>query len=186
MKELDDVLAAHASAEQSGDPCLLATLVRVDGSSYRALGARMLVTSSGLRTGSVSGGCLEAEIAKKGWWLTANGPRVQQYSTSGDGDSGMPFGMGCNGTLSVLLQRIDPKLSDTLFRLHQLRVRRERVSFATALSGQHTGAQRLYPDEQSGPTSDSSLLGRPEVSEALKRVASRAGRSTSSWRTRRF
>lgn len=176
MKELDDVLGAHTSAERDGDSCMLATLVKVDGSSYRAVGARMLVTSRGLRAGSVSGGCLEAEIAKKGWWLAANGARVQRYSTAGDGDSGLPFGMGCNGTLSVLLQRVDSELADLLFRLHQLRVSRKRIAFATVLNGPHTGTQRLYPDDQLDSTSTSGLLHSPEISTALRRVADQ-GRS---------
>ncbi len=65
----------------------------------------MLMTSSGRRAGTISGGCLEAEVQKKAWWLTETGPSVQRYSSFYDDDSEMPYGLGCGGTVSVLLER---------------------------------------------------------------------------------
>src|SRR5437773_11289256 len=41
----------------------LATVVRVEGSSYRRPGARMLICEDGTRAGSLSAGCLEDEVA---------------------------------------------------------------------------------------------------------------------------
>jgi hypothetical protein len=55
------------------EPALLTTVVRVSGSAYRSLGARMLILPNGQRIGSVSGGCIEGEIAKKAWWWTEVG-----------------------------------------------------------------------------------------------------------------
>jgi xanthine/CO dehydrogenase XdhC/CoxF family maturation factor len=65
----------------------------------------MLLTRSGQRAGTVSGGCLEAEVAKKAWWLTASGPGIQRYSSFFDDDSPMPYGLGCGGTVHLLLER---------------------------------------------------------------------------------
>lgn len=65
----------------------------------------MLLTSSGERAGTVSGGCLEAEITKKAWWLTEQGPSIQRYSSFFDDDGDMPYGLGCGGTVIVLLER---------------------------------------------------------------------------------
>ncbi len=65
----------------------------------------MLLTRSGQRAGTISGGCLEAEVAKKAWWLTENGPTIQAYSSFFDDDSPMPYGLGCGGTVHVLLER---------------------------------------------------------------------------------
>ena len=59
---------------------MLATVVEVEGSSYRKPGARMLMAPDGRRAGTVSGGCLEAEVARRAWWLTDSGPRVERYS----------------------------------------------------------------------------------------------------------
>ena len=64
-----------------GEAAALATLVRVEGSSYRKVGARLLIARDGSYAGSVSGGCLEAEIVRKAQWLTRSGATVEHYST---------------------------------------------------------------------------------------------------------
>ena len=98
--------APHGAAlGLASDEICLATVVAREGSAYRRPGARMLLTSSGLRAGTVSGGCLEAEIAKKAWWLTEKGPSIQRYSSFFDDDNDMPYGLGCGGTVIVLLER---------------------------------------------------------------------------------
>ncbi|AXC09586.1 Xanthine and CO dehydrogenases maturation factor, XdhC/CoxF family [Acidisarcina polymorpha] len=83
----------------------LATVIRVAGSSYRKPGARMMITRSGLRVGTVSGGCLEGEVSKKIWWLTEGGPAVKDYNTAYDDDSQANHGLGCDGVVSLLLER---------------------------------------------------------------------------------
>jgi xanthine/CO dehydrogenase XdhC/CoxF family maturation factor len=105
MSELKRILDLWKRASAEGDEICLATVVAIEGSAYRRPGARMLLTSSGQRAGTVSGGCLEAEIAKKAWWLTENGPSLQRYSSFFDDDGDMPYGLGCGGTVLVLLER---------------------------------------------------------------------------------
>ncbi len=106
MGETREILATWRRAESRGERVCLATVVRVEGSSYRKPGARMLVTTGGERAGTISGGCLEAEVGRKCWWLTANGPVVEQYQSSFDEDGGgVPWGLGCGGTVWVLLEQ---------------------------------------------------------------------------------
>lgn len=105
MSELHRILDLWKRARADGEEVCLATIVAFEGSSYRKPGARMLMTRSGLRAGTISGGCLEAEIAKKAWWLTENGASIQRYSSFFDEDTGVPFGLGCGGTVVVLLER---------------------------------------------------------------------------------
>ncbi|HVT99916.1 MAG TPA: XdhC family protein [Acidobacteriaceae bacterium] len=105
MSELRRILDLWKRASAANDEICLATVVAVEGSAYRRPGARMLLTSSGQRAGTVSGGCLEAEIAKKAWWLTEQGPSLQRYSSFFDDDGDMPYGLGCGGTVIVLLER---------------------------------------------------------------------------------
>src|ERR1700741_4008396 len=107
MSELQQIVALWRSAKARQEEVCLATVVRVDGSSYRKPGARMLFTRSGQRAGTISGGCLEAEVTKKAWWLTEKGPTVQRYSSFFDDDSSAPYGLGCGGTVHVLLERGD-------------------------------------------------------------------------------
>ncbi|EJF07902.1 XdhC family protein, partial [Pontibacter sp. BAB1700] len=61
MKELQDIVEAYELARQEGKQAALATVVQVQGSSYRRPGARMLVTEDGQLTGAISGGCLEGD-----------------------------------------------------------------------------------------------------------------------------
>ena len=105
MAELREILELWRTARAQGEDLCLATVVRVEGSAYRKPGARMLLTSGGRRAGTISGGCLEGEVQKKAWWLTEAGPTVQQYSTFFDEDSEMPYGLGCGGTVLLLLER---------------------------------------------------------------------------------
>ncbi len=109
MGETAQILALWRRARERGEKACLATVVHVEGSSYRKPGARMLVTSGGERAGTISGGCLEAEVSRKTWWLTTGGAAVQQYQSSFDEDgTGVPWGLGCGGTVWLLLEQ-DPE-----------------------------------------------------------------------------
>ena len=63
MSEIRRILDLWSRAKANGEEVCLTSIVGVEGSSYRKPGARMLLTSGGLRAGTLSGGCLEAEIA---------------------------------------------------------------------------------------------------------------------------
>jgi len=108
MSELKQILDLARRADAAKEDLCLATVVGIEGSAYRRPGARMLLTASGLRAGTVSGGCLEGEIAKKAWWLTAQGPALQRYSSFFDDDGDLPYGLGCGGTVIVQIERGEP------------------------------------------------------------------------------
>ena len=87
-----------------GNAVALATLVRVEGSSYRRTGARLLIAANGDYAGSISGGCLEAEVTRKAAWLVRAGAVVERYSTLFDDTAEIPYGLGCGGTVDLLLE----------------------------------------------------------------------------------
>jgi xanthine dehydrogenase accessory factor len=89
---------------EHGNAAALVTLVRVEGSSYRRPGARLLVTSDGSSIGGISGGCLEAEVARKARWAARSGAIVERFSTAFDDTSEIPYGLGCGGTLDLLIE----------------------------------------------------------------------------------
>lgn len=105
------LLGALRALEHDNGQAVLATVVKVEGSAYRRPGARMLIPLYGGTVGTISGGCLESEVAKKAWWLTDGGDAVvRRYSTAtedddDDQDAALTFGLGCNGTVHVLLER---------------------------------------------------------------------------------
>jgi len=65
MKEIKDIIKSYELAEKAGLKTALATVVRVEGSSYRRPGARMLICENGQLTGAISGGCLEGDALRK-------------------------------------------------------------------------------------------------------------------------
>lgn len=108
MSEAQRIVALTHRARARADRLCLATVVHVEGSAYRKPGARMLVTSGGERAGTISGGCLETEVSRKAWWLTRNGPCLERYSSFADEDGAVPWGLGCGGTVSLLLEQGEP------------------------------------------------------------------------------
>lgn len=104
MGDIEQILSLWRELDSAGSDYVLATIVEVQGSNYRRPGARMLLAADGRRAGTVSGGCLEAEVARRAWWLTENGPSVGRYSTLED-DGDMPYGSGCGGVVFILLER---------------------------------------------------------------------------------
>src|SRR5438105_12173791 len=106
MRELRLLLDAAARLTARGEEGVLATVVRVEGSTYRRPGARLLVTRGGEWVGGISGGCLEGDVVRKAWWRTENGPAVVTYDSTADDETAWQFGLGCNGVVHVLLERL--------------------------------------------------------------------------------
>jgi xanthine/CO dehydrogenase XdhC/CoxF family maturation factor len=145
MTDLERILALWREFEAAGADYVLATVVQVEGSSYRKPGACMLLSSDGRRAGTVSGGCLEAQVAQRAWWLTADGPTIQRYSTL-DEDGDLPYGSGCGGVIYLLLER--RATSAPLLRaLEQAFIRRVPFAVATILEGAQLGLRAF-----AGPT----------------------------------
>jgi xanthine dehydrogenase accessory factor len=65
MKEIKAIISAYDGIDKATTNAALATVVRVDGSSYRRAGARMLVRDDGVWVGGISGGCLEGDALKR-------------------------------------------------------------------------------------------------------------------------
>ena len=89
---------------REGGEFVLATLVHVEGSSYRRTGARLLMAADGRYAGAISGGCLEADLMRRARWAVREGAVVQRYSTLFDDTAEIPFGLGCGGVVDVLLE----------------------------------------------------------------------------------
>jgi len=107
MKELEDIVKAFDVAQQAGIQTALATVVLVEGSSYRRAGARMLVTEDGQLTGAISGGCLEGDALRKARLVMAQQqPMLVTYDTTDDDDAKLGVGLGCNGIIHILIEPV--------------------------------------------------------------------------------
>jgi xanthine dehydrogenase accessory factor len=110
MKEIKTILEAYDQIDFGKNKAALVTVVRVEGSSYRRAGARMLVTEDGQWIGGISGGCLEGDALRKARLAMAqNKPTLITYDTTGDDPFQIGVGLGCNGIIDVLIKPLEPE-----------------------------------------------------------------------------
>lgn len=110
MKEIKQITEAYQNIDFSKTKAALATVVRVEGSSYRRTGARMLVLESGEWIGGISGGCLEGDALKKARLaMSQNKATLITYDTTDDDPYQIGVGLGCNGIIDVLITPLDPQ-----------------------------------------------------------------------------
>lgn len=124
MKELPAILSDLAAAPRT--PRALATLVTVEGSSYRRAGARLLVGRNGHRIGSISGGCLEADVIEHAHRVMDDGvARTLLYDTTEENDLVWGVGLGCHGIVRVLIERLPEEPAWARLMRENFRLRRE-------------------------------------------------------------
>src|SRR5215510_13887889 len=107
MKELNDIIRSYDKAVQLNMQAALATVVKVEGSSYRRPGARMLVTDDGKITGAISGGCLEGDALRKAQFaMYQQQNKLEIYDTTDEEDDKLGIQLGCNGIVYILFEPI--------------------------------------------------------------------------------
>ena len=136
-KEIIDIIHAFKEAEKAGLQTALATVVHVDGSSYRRPGARMLVTDRGQITGTISGGCLEGDaLVKARMAIHEKKNTLVTYNTMDDQED-VEFGvqLGCNGIVHILFEPIDPAVPNhAVALLEECSMKRENAVLVTLFS----------------------------------------------------
>jgi len=107
MKELREIVNAYDEAVKAGKKAALASLVHLEGSSYRRPGARMLVSDEGELTGAISGGCLEGDALRKAMLaISQDKTRLITYDTHDEDDVTIGVQLGCAGVIQVLFEPI--------------------------------------------------------------------------------
>ena len=108
MRDLDVIIKKYQELKSQNVRCILATVVHVEGSSYRRAGARMLVDEYGNITGAISGGCLEGDALRKAFFaLDRQENKLVTYDTSDEEDVVIGAQLGCNGIIQVLFEPIN-------------------------------------------------------------------------------
>jgi xanthine dehydrogenase accessory factor len=93
-------------ASQRDESIVLASVVRTDGATYRAVGARMLVREDGTSVGLLSSGCLEGNILERAARVRTTGvAEVMTYDGRSDDELVWGLGTGCNGLVEILIER---------------------------------------------------------------------------------
>lgn len=156
MREQQQILELWDQCERAGEQAVLATVVKTRGSSYRLPGARLLLTRTGQHAGSVSGGCLEDDLLKKAWWFTESGPLIRRYDTTPEGEIATTYGLGCNGIIHVLLERLAPGKAEILNLIREVRSSRQPVKVAHVLEPAARVGEKILLDDASAANFDAS------------------------------
>ncbi|MDE3105503.1 MAG: XdhC family protein [Acidobacteriota bacterium] len=144
---------------------VLVTLVRVEGSSYRRPGARLLI-GEGVYAGSISGGCLEGEVIRKARWKVQDGARMQTYSTMFDDTAEMPFGLGCGGVVDLLFEPVATPEGTALLEAMERSLHGAAGTVLTWLPAAGRALRRAVLDAHGHVVFASGTLGEQELSAA--------------------
>src|SRR6476469_10056175 len=104
-KATAEIFTRLAELKAAGRRAALAMVTHIVGSAYRRPGAKFLIEETGDTLGSVSGGCLEADVREVAKGVLATGrPSLRHYSTGADEDIVWGLGLGCNGLVDVFIE----------------------------------------------------------------------------------
>jgi xanthine dehydrogenase accessory factor len=104
IHEFKTIVESFLIAKNEGLKSVLATVVDLDGSSYRKPGVRMLILENGKMIGAVSGGCVEKDILRQSSTVFETGKaKMMTY----DGR----YRLGCEGILYILIEPFNPDAS---------------------------------------------------------------------------
>lgn len=116
--EFRDIVVSYLEALKDNKKCVVASLVDLDGSSYRRPGVRMLITEDGQTMGAISGGCIEKEVLRESVSVFNNGvPKMMTY----DGR----YRLGCEGIIYILLEVFHPSSSFIEAFYHNIDARKD-------------------------------------------------------------
>lgn len=139
MKEIREIIRRYENTDFKRESIALATVVKVEESSYRRIGARMLVSSNGQWIGGISGGCLEGDALRRSQQaIYSKVPSTVVYDTMDDDENEIGVGLGCNGRIEVLLIPVDPDDNNNpIEQLKQIVKLNEPVVLVTTFNSPH-------------------------------------------------
>lgn len=102
MREILDEMRRQLGEDGGG---ALVTVIHTTGSVYRREGAKMVCRPDGELVGSISGGCLESDVYEVSVGVVEqNRPEIVTYDTNAENENVWGLGLGCNGTVEVLVE----------------------------------------------------------------------------------
>jgi xanthine/CO dehydrogenase XdhC/CoxF family maturation factor len=179
-KETSELFAGIARLPGSGRRAALATVVHIAGSAYRRPGAKFLVEEGGGTLGSISGGCLEADVREAALAVIREAaPRRLRYDTGEDDRAVWGLGLGCRGTVDLFVQTAtDPNTREAIERARELLEADRPFALATVVGGPRgVGAMLVVSEDGAagGSTADAEM-DRAIAREGGARIRARESR----------
>jgi len=146
MHEITRTIAAAKRVIDAGQRGVLVTVVATSGSTYRRPGARAVISEEGQSFGTISGGCLERDLAERvATWLVDFTPRLFHYDATKMTDIVFGLGLGCRGEIDVLIEPFDASRPPRLVTAFQWNGR-EPVIWTTHFEGREILVEEIRPE----------------------------------------
>ena len=107
MKSSDSILEVANSWVSSSQKVVLATVIQTWGSSPRQIGSKMIVNEKGDFLGSVSGGCVEANVISECMELIKSNNSFKKLEFKILDETAWNVGLACGGEMSVFIEKIN-------------------------------------------------------------------------------
>ena len=92
---------------ESGRNVILARVIQTWGSSPCPIGSNMIINDKGEFFGSVSGGCVEANVIKECLDLMKNDNTFKQLEFKVSDDNAWNVGLACGGEIKIYIEKIN-------------------------------------------------------------------------------
>ena len=115
------LLAELEATVAAGLPCACCTVVATRGSTPQKAGATMLVYANGTQSGTLGGGCVEAEVRRRALESLAAGDGKPAFHTfTLNDDYGWDDGLICGGRMTILTDPLDAAALEYFAKLREL------------------------------------------------------------------
>jgi xanthine/CO dehydrogenase XdhC/CoxF family maturation factor len=102
----DDLMRVAQDWADAGKKVALATVIETWGSAPRPVGSHLIIDGNGHFFGSVSGGCIEADVMSEAQDVIASGKaRLLEFGVSDA--RAWEVGLSCGGSIKIYVERID-------------------------------------------------------------------------------
>jgi xanthine/CO dehydrogenase XdhC/CoxF family maturation factor len=146
MHEITKTINACRRIIASGQRGVLVTILSTNGSTYRRAGARAVLNERGGCTGAISGGCIENDLRERAdLWLEHAPPRVVTYDATRPDDIVFGLGLGCRGTMQLLIEPFDAARPPRIVNEFQWNGRQP-VTWLTILDGRVLLTETILPE----------------------------------------
>lgn len=106
---MSDIVEQLIQSHRAGRSVVLTSLVETRGSTPQKAGARMLIHADGTQSGTLGGGCVEAEVKRTALEILHSGAGDKLLTLTLDHDYGWDDGLICGGRMTALLAVVTPR-----------------------------------------------------------------------------